>query len=183
MSSDVTDPVVAPIATSMLTAMTNVFGQLDAALGEPTRPVCLRTGVRPALLTSTTEDECCRRLAWLRLTQLYPSVQAEFPANDGAVSPCDIRRWAVGFELGASRCVPVGTGTDLPSCDAWTRVTLDGYDDAAALRRAVLLWQQTHPYETVKVVSANPGDVEGGCAHFVLSIVVAVPAVDCQEAI
>lgn len=181
MTPQIADPVVEPVATSMLTAMTTVFAQLDALTGQPARPVCLRAGTRPTLLTSTTEDECCSRLVWLRWTQLYPSVQQPFPAADGEASPCDIRRWAVGLELGAARCAPAGTGTVLPSCDDWETVVRAGYDDGAALRRSVLLWQQSHPHDTVKVMSADPGDVEGGCVTTTLQIVVAAPAVDCWE--
>lgn len=181
MAPQTTDPVVAPIAADLLAAMTTVFNQLDTLTGDPLRPVCLRTGARPALLASQSEDECCLRLAWLRLTSLYPSVRANFPEPDADPVPCDVRRWAVGFELGASRCAPVGDETSLPTCADWITTTLAGYDDAAALRRAVLLWQSTHPHDTVKIESVDPGDVEGGCVHHTLTIIVAAPAADCWE--
>jgi len=175
------DPVVGPIAAEFLADMITVFNQLDTLNGDPLRPVCLRTGSRPELLATGTEDECCSRLAWLRLTQLYPSAQAAFPAPDDIAAPCDVRRWAVGLELGASRCAPVGTETTLPTCSEWTAVTMAGYDDSAALRRTVLLWQADHPYDTVKIESVDPGSVEGGCVHVTLSIIVAAPAADCWE--
>lgn len=181
MAPQTTDPVVTPIATSLLAAMTTVFAQLDTLTGQPIRPVCLRTGARPVLLASPSEDECCLRLAWLRRTQLYPSVQGRFPAPDPDAEPCDVRRWGVAFELGASRCAPLGSDTSLPTCADWTAVTLAGYDDGAALRRAVLLWQESHQHDTVKIVSDDPGEVEGGCVHTTLSIVVAAPACDYWE--
>ncbi len=173
-----TDPVVGPIATGLIAAMVDVFAVLDDALGEPHRPVCLRTGTVPTLLASQTEDECCLRLVWLRQTQMYPSVQGNFPDPDGNPVPCDIRRWAVGFELGASRCAPVATETALPTCAAWTDVTMALYDDAAALRRSLLAWQQDHPYEAIAVVGGEPGEVSGGCVYTTVTILVAAAACD-----
>jgi hypothetical protein len=175
------DPVVTPIVASLLADATTVFNQLDTANGDPLRPVCLRTGTVPVLLAGPTEDECCLRLAWVRVKQVYPSRQAQFPAPDDSAQPCDVLRWAVAIELGAARCAPVAGETTLPSCADWIAVTLSAFDDGAALRRTVLLWQSQHPYDTVKVVSQDPGSVEGGCVHTTLSIVVAAPAADCWE--
>jgi hypothetical protein len=175
------DPVVRPIVTSLLGDMMIVFNQLDTLNGDPLRPVCLKPGSRPVLLVSQSEDECCSRLVWLRPGRLYPSSQSAFPAPDDIAAPCDVRRWAVELELGASRCAPTGTDTSLPTCAEQIATTLASLDDAAALRRSLLLWQQTHPYDTIKIEAQEPGDVEGGCAHVTLSIIVAAPAADCWE--
>jgi hypothetical protein len=116
-SPQISDPVVAPIVTGLLDCLTVVFAQLDAQTEQPPRPVCVRPGATASLLASQSEDECCLRLAWLRVDAVFPSGQGRFPEPDETAQPCDVIRWAVSIELGASRCAPVGDGMTLPTCE------------------------------------------------------------------
>ena len=173
----ISDPTIAPIAADLVACLT----QEAAKVPNPpsaTRVVCLRPGDRVDLLASQTEDECCAGLMWVRWVRIYPS-GTSFPSPDGTVSPCDVLRWAVRFELGAVRCSPVGTATTLPTCDDWEATTLGVMDDGAAIRRALCCYQQANPDVLVLIDSGAPLTTEGGCTGVSYTVFIAADSCDC----
>lgn len=176
------DLVVAPLAVDLIACLTAEFAAVDAASNVEPRQVCFRPGERMELLLSTTQDECCSGLVWLRPAGMWPSAQ-RFPAPDENVEPCDIRRYAALFELGAARCAPTGTADVLPSCDEWADVTLATLEDAAALRRALCRFKamDDHIDRLVYQGTQTPMSTEGGCVGVLLTVTVAADACDCSQ--
>lgn len=177
------DLVVAPIVVDLLACLTAEFNALDTANGVTPRGVCLRPGERMELLLSTTQDECCSGLIWLRPGDMWPSSQARFPAVDEQAEPCDVRRYAVVFELGAARCAPVGTATTLPTCDQWADVTLATLEDGAALRRAICRFKtmSEHIDRLVYQGTQTRMTTEGGCVGVLLTATIAADNCDCWQ--
>jgi hypothetical protein len=175
------DDVVSPIAVDLLTCLTTIFGELDDLTGDHRRPVCLRAGQRTELLASTTQDECCNRLVWCRWDGMWPSSQTAFPQVDNRVSPCGTARWATRWELGASRCAPIGTAQTLPTCDQWIDVSSAALEDAAALRRAVCCYQQLDVDRLVYIGEGRPMSTEGGCIGSTIIVTIAADVCDCIE--
>lgn len=182
MTSPISDPVVAPIASNLVLCLTAESAKVPNPPSETSRVVCLRPGDHVDLLMSSTEDECCAGLMWVRFVRMYPSAQGKFPAQDGRVTPCDVMRWAVVFELGAVRCSPVGTTEVLPTCDDWTDVTLNTYDDLAAIRRALCCYASSYTDRLIMQGVAEPLTTEGGCTGVSMLVTISGPACDCQEA-
>lgn len=182
MTSPISDPVVAPIAANLILCLTAEAAKVPTPPSETPRIVCLRPGDHVDLLMSSTEDECCQGLMWVRFVRMYPSAQGKFPAQDGRVTPCDVMRWAVVFELGAVRCSPVGTTDELPTCDDWTDVTLNTYDDLAAIRRALCCYATSFTDRLIMQGIAEPLTTEGGCTGVSMLVTISGPSCDCQEA-
>lgn len=179
MTSPISDPVVAPVAADLLLCLSIELAKVpNPVSGEP-RPVCLRPGDRVDLLISQTQDECCDGLAWVRLVRMYPSVRGKFPSQDSDVEMCDVLRWALVFELGAVRCAPTPEAGDLATCDEWSDVTLNQYDDLAAIRRTFCCYQEQNIDRLVSVDSAEPITVEGGCTGVRMLATISAPSCDC----
>lgn len=181
MTSPVSDTTVAPIAADLVLCLAAELAKVPNPVVHTPRPVCLRPGDRVDLLISQTQDECCEGLSWVRLARMYPSGQQQFPLQDGYVTPCDVLRWAVVFELGAVRCAPTAEAEDLPTCDEWTDTTLNEYDDLAALRRAVCCYQQQHTDRLISQDAGEPITTEGGCTGVTLLVTIDAPSCDCTE--
>jgi hypothetical protein len=183
VSAPLPDLLVAPLAVDLLTALTAEFNALDAAHHVEPRQVCLRPGERMELLLSANQDECCSGLVWLRPAGNWPSAQAGFPSPDERVEPCDIRRYAVAFELGAARCAPVGTVETLPTCDEWADTTLATLEDGAALRRALCRFKAMdgHLDRLVYQGQQSPMSTEGGCVGVTITVTIAGDSCDCHQ--
>jgi hypothetical protein len=181
--SPLPDLVVSPLVVDLVACLTAEFNTLDTANGVPLREICLRPGERMELLLSTTQDECCTGLIWLRPGNVWPSAQGPFPAVDERTEPCDVRRYAVEFELGAARCAPVGTATTLPTCDQWSDVTLATLEDGAALRRALCRFKAMsgHIDRLVHQGQQSRLTTDGGCVGVLLSATIAADNCDCWQ--
>lgn len=173
------DLVVAPIAADLVLCLAAEMARVPNPVSADPRPVCLRPGDRVDLLMSSTDDECCRGLSWVRWVRMFPSASSPFPAQDDAVTPCGVQRWAVVFELGAVRCSPTPGIDALPSCDEWTDVTLNMYDDLAAIRRAVCCYERQEPYRLVVQQDAEPITTEGGCSGVTMLVTISSQPCDC----
>lgn len=174
----ISDPTVAPIAATLVACLAQEAAKVPDPPATP-RVVCLRPGDHVDLLASQTEDECCSGLMWVRWSRIHPSAQS-FPSQDGRVSPCDVMRWAVTFELGAVRCSPIGTSNSLPTCDDWEATTLGMMDDGAAIRRALCCFQKTYPDTLMIIDSGMPLTTEGGCTGVVYTVIIAADSCDCE---
>lgn len=171
----VRDPVVMPVAEILLDCLSAEIAKVPT----PPAQVCLRLGASVDLLLSTTRDECCEGLAWVRLVSFYPS--REFPEQDLLYQNCP-SQWAVVFELGVARCAPRPSATELPDCDTWTLLASDIMDDAAAMRRvATCCFPESYPDKPVLAGLWEPITTEGGCAGGTMQLTVSVDPCDCLE--
>jgi hypothetical protein len=180
VTAPISDPIIAPIAADLVLCLAEEIAKVPNPPTTDPRVVCLRPGDRIELLISTMEDECCAGLAWVRWTGMVPSRSA-FPAADDTVSPCDVMRWAVTFELGAVRCSPTPDADALPTCDEWTDTTLNVYDDLAAIRRALCCYTVAHPYVLVLQGAGEPLMTEGGCVGVAMTVTIAADTCDCPR--
>lgn len=178
----ISDPSVMPLARRML----ECFETEIAKVLDPPTYVQLRTGLSVSHLLSTTSDECCQGLAWVRPASFWPSSDA-FPAQDETPLPKGVNAWAIELELGAIRCMPTPDATRIPTGDEWEAVTQAVMDDAAAMRRAICCFIDGYPAGRNGNLSVIPGiwqplPTEGGCAGGVLPVTVRGLACDCSQA-
>jgi hypothetical protein len=175
----ISDPLVMPLADDMLECL----AQEMAKVANPPAYVQLRAGNVVAHLASTTQDECCQGLAWVRPPSFFPS-SAVFPAQDAAPLKTGTRAWAVTLELGAVRCAPTPDETRIPTAEEWDAVTRAVMDDAAAMRRAICCFIDGDATRRGRVLPGvwQPLDVQGGCVGGILPVTILGPACDCADA-
>lgn len=175
----VADPVVMPLAREMLEC-------LDQEIHKVLKPpayVQLRAGNIVAHLLSTSSDECCQGLAWVRPVSFFPS-SGTFPAQDEVPQKGGVRSWAITLELGAIRCFPTPGASSIPTEDQWDAATQAQMDDAAAFRRAVCCFIDAKPGRSGRVLIGQwePLSIEGGCSGGIMPVTIQGPACDCSEA-
>jgi len=175
----VSDPLVMPLARELL----ECYEQELAKLENPPAYVQLRAGNVVAHLVSTSQDECCEGLGWVRPASFFPSSDA-FPVPDGAPVKGGTRAWAVTLELGFVQCAPVGDETQIPTADDWDATVQGVMDAAAAMRRAICCFVEAAPRRSGRVVIGTwqPIEVQGGCVGGLMPVTVSGPACDCSEA-
>jgi hypothetical protein len=150
----------------------------------PPASIGLRPGTVVDHLMSTTDDECCNGLAWVRPASFFPS-SGTFPAQDEAPLPKGTSTWGITLEMGAVRCAPTPEPTGIPSNEDWFAVVQDVMDDAAAMRRAICCFIDRKPNHRARNVLPGlwqPLSVQGGCVGGILTVTLRGPACDCSEA-
>lgn len=172
----ISDPVVMPLARELLECLEQEMAKVE----NPPAYVQLRSGNVVAHLASTTQDECCEGLAWVRPALFAPS-SAVFPVQDPAPIKGGTRAWAITLEMGAVRCAPTPDETRIPTADEWDEVTQAVMDDAAAMRRALCCFAETRNGLVLPGVW-QPLDAQGGCVGGIMPITVRGPACDCSDA-
>lgn len=176
----VSDPLVMPLARELL----DCYAQELAKLEDPPASIGIRPGTVVDFLLSTTDDECCAGLAWVRPGTFFPS-SAAFPAQDQTPQTKGTRAWAVTLELGIVRCAPTPDENSIPSNEEWEAVTEMVMDAAAAMRRAICCWIDADPVNRKQKVLPGqwqPVAVQGGCVGGVLPVTLLGPACDCLDA-
>lgn len=175
----VADPLVMPLARELL----ECFAQELAKVESPPRYVQLRPGNVVDHLLSTTEDECCDGLGWVRPAGFFPS-SSTFPGQDETPLPKGILAWAVTLEMGAVRCAPTPDANRIPTGEEWDDTTQAVMDDAAAMRRAICCFIDAKPGRAKSVLPGGwqPLSVQGGCVGGILPITIRGPICDCTEA-
>lgn len=174
MTTDtISDPVLSGLALDLLTCLEDAAKR--TAL--PPKRFNLRPGIQIDLLLSTTVDECCEGLAWVRPVLGWPS--ATFPVIDQTFVNCYPVQWAVQLEMGIARCAPRPSTNQLVTPEAWTDLTLAILDDYAAMRTALCCFEATHPDLMYLAGTWEPLPVDGGCVGGRQMVTVAVGACDC----
>lgn len=176
----IADPVVMPLAYEMLACYEQ---EIDKVASPP-----LYRGLRPGQIVdhmlSTTQDECCQGLAWVRPVLFFPS-SGKFPIQDEEPVPKGTSAWAITLELGAVRCSPTPPEDTIPTDAQWNEVVQAVMDDAAAMRRAICCFIAADPINrsrNVLPLQWQPLDTSGGCVGGTLQVVVRGPGCDCSEA-
>lgn len=110
---------------------------LQAPHSKPILPehVMLRAGQQVTPLLSTSDDECCRGLGWVRIAGI--SGIRELNSTDARDSQCFEQERVLTLELGAARCAPTPGSTGIPSEDDWTAVAMLLDEDQGAMEKAV----------------------------------------------
>jgi hypothetical protein len=175
----VTIPLVEKSITPVATMLLGCFAEAIGQVARPPRAVSFRPGGEVQLLLSKLRDECCEGLAWLRVTDSYPSTR--FPERDIEFVNCEPIQFAAVVELGAARCAPIGTVATLPSAGQWTETTLDTLADKAAMRRAMCCFKLLDPDRMWLMGSWLPLTAEGGCVGGTQLVTIAVDDVDCWD--
>ena len=175
----ISDPLVMPFAEEMLECL----AQEMAKVPSPPVYVQLRPGNVVAHLMSTTEDECCQGLAWVRPAPFFPS-SGVFPTQDPAPVKGGTRAWAVTLELGAVRCAPTPDETRIPTGAEWHATVQAVMDDGAAMRRAICCFIDAAPGRSGRVLPGawQPLDVQGGCVGGIITVTILGPSCDCADA-
>lgn len=182
----IADPVVMPLARELLACLDIEMQKVE----NPPKYIQLRMGSVVDHLISTTSDECCEGLAWVRPAAFYPST-SPFPeqlATPTQGMPAGAKVWAVTLEMGAVRCFPTPGPDSIPSAEQWDAATQACLDDAAAMRRALCCLiagpNERNPRGSAKVLPGQwlPLQTLGGCAGGILTVTVMGPACDCTEA-
>jgi hypothetical protein len=177
----VADPLVMPLARELLDCYAV---ELDKVTSPPAY-VGLRPGTVVDHLISTSHDECCQGLGWVRPSTFFPS-SGTFPNQDAAPigDAQGARAWVVELEMGAVRCSPTPGPGSIPTTAQWDAVTQAVMDDAAAMRRAICCFIDAVPGRKKRVLPGRwqPVAVQGGCVGGVLTMTVLGPACDCPDA-
>lgn len=174
----ISDPLVMPLAQELLACLDQEVVKVE----NPPLHIGLRPGTVVDHLLSTSEDECCDGLAWVRPAGFFPS-SATFPAQDEAPLPKGTSAWAVTLEMGVVRCAPTPDATSIPSASDWEDVTQAVMDDAAAMRRAICCFIDAKQGRTRRVLPGlwQPLSVQGGCVGGILPVTIMGPACDCAD--
>jgi hypothetical protein len=175
----ISDPMVMPLARELLECYDLELMKVE----NPPMYVQLRPGNVVAHLLSTSEDECCSGLAWVRPASFFPS-SGVFPAQDPVPFKGGTRAWAVTLELGAVRCAPTPDANRIPTAEEWDATVQAVMDDAAAMRRAICCFIDAKQGRSGRVLAGlwQPLDVEGGCVGGILPVTIQGPACDCADA-
>jgi hypothetical protein len=175
----VADPVVMPLARELLACLDLEISKVAS----PPQYVQLRPGTIVDHLMSTSDDECCAGLAWVRPAGFVPS-SGTFPAQDEVPIKGGVRAWAITLEMGAIRCAPTPGPSAIPTGDEWDATVQAVMDDAAAMRRAICCFIDAAPGRSARVLAGlwQPISVQGGCTGGTLPVTIMGPACDCSEA-
>lgn len=175
----ISDPLVMPLADEMLECLAQELAKVTS----PPANVQLRAGNVVAHLMSTSEDECCQGLGWVRPVTFFPS-SGVFPTQDAAPIKGGTRAWAVTLELGAVRCAPTPDADRIPTGAEWDATVNAVMDDAAAMRRAICCFTDAVPNRSGRVLPGawQPLDVQGGCVGGIITVTILGPSCDCADA-
>lgn len=177
----ISDPLVMPLARELLDCYTIELAKVET----PPTYIGLRPGTVVDHLISTSQDECCEGLAWVRPSGFYPS-SGTFPAQDATPLKSELpaRAWAVTLEMGIVRCAPTPDAQSIPTTAEWDEVTQAVMDAGAAMRRALCCFIDAKPSRRGRVLPGlwQPVAVQGGCVGGVLPMTVLGPSCDCPDA-
>lgn len=160
---------------------------LESALAlnpNPPASVCLRSGREVQFGVSTTQDECCDGLGWVRVDAFYAS-EINFPEEDTVARNCAPGQYALRLEIGVARCAEWGDEANLPTCDQQTTLARQISLDRRAIQEAIccLRAQYTELLGDPRVPTIEGTweqlDIEGGCAGSSKMITLAVLSSCC----
>lgn len=173
------DRVITPVAARLLGCLATQVA-LWPELIRP-RHVGLRPGAQAPIGISTSRDECCEGLAWVRLTGVVPSSTQNWPSAD--VVPqggCGTLMLALNFEIGIVRCAPTPNASKMTSVEAWNMLSERAYLDYITMTRAICCFQAGTSRLTL-VGAYAPLGVDGNCYGGTISFSVAALPCNCED--
>lgn len=172
------DHVITPVAAELLGCLEDALHTAypTVAAGRPAN-ITLRTGDQADLLLSTTRDECCEGIGWVRVVTWYPTLN--FPEQQTVFQRCAVLMWAVVLEMGVARCAPVAGVSDLPSTAQWAEAAGRVNLDSAAMMKAVCCFRDIDTDRMWVPAPWQPIRTEGGCIGGTAQLTVAAPPCNC----
>lgn len=174
------DPIGSPVAEQLLMCLEDQLSTLPS----PPKYMQLRVGQETGPLIGENIDECCAGLAWVRISDIYPSWDS-FPGPDNTWLPCGPLAYAVVLEMGVAFCMPWSDSDDTfenrdpPNAQDWATAFQTQMQHQTLMRRAAACCFR--PTQRRAVGSWSPLPVEGGCTGGKMTVTVSVPApcADC----
>lgn len=176
----IADPLIMPLAIELLECYQQELAKLENVPGS----IGLRPGTIVDFLMSTSDDECCGGLAWVRPAGFFPSSGPAI-VQDASPNKQGILGWGVTLELGYVTCAPTPDQNTIPSNADWADITQDVMDAAAAMRRAICCFiEADKPNRLQRVLPGlwQPVAVQGGCVGGLIPVTLRGPACDCADA-
>lgn len=183
-SAVVHDQMVMPIALQVKTCLVAEVGKL----ANPPAQVQIRPGATFSAMYDSHGDECCLGIAYVRPGAQVPTTGnwptpltgVDGPSASGGRAPY----YAVNFEIGIYRCIPVvaddGTGADnFPTGAQWLQAAQDQLDDAAALRRVICCLQAFYGLDSVIAGQVQPLENSANCGGIMTTVAIRATACDC----
>lgn len=120
--------VALPLAQTLLQCLQ------DSLTVNPPAQICLRAGEAVTPQLSTTEDECCSGLAWVRIASTEPLI---LRGQEDLTSGCFNHMRITRLEMGVVRCMPTPDADTLVTCDQWTALAAQMEADHTAMEAAL----------------------------------------------
>lgn len=120
--------VALPLAQALLQCLD------DSLVTNPPAQICLRAGERVTPQLSTTEDECCSGLAWVRIASTEPLI---LRGAEDTMFGCVNHMRLTTLEMGVVRCMPTPPADTLVTCDQWTALALQLEADHTSMEAAI----------------------------------------------
>lgn len=136
--------VALPLAQTLLQCLE------DSLTVNPPAQVCLRAGefVNPSL--SSTEDECCSGLGWVRIVDTQPLV---LRGQEDLTFGCINHMRVTTLEMGVVRCHATPDADTLVTCDQWTAEAVQLEADHTAMEAALCCLQGVVTGGTVPAIT------------------------------
>lgn len=154
--------------THAMTLAQELLACLETALGAGPAPIAsehvmLRAGREVTPLLGTTDDECCRGLAWVRIAR----VSGVRTLGERENITCFEQERTLTLEMGVARCAPTSDISGVPTEDQWEAVALQLDADHGAMEAAVCCafgdLDDSLVAEEVAVGDYEPFGVDGNC--------------------
>lgn len=147
---------------------------LESALGAGPAPilpqyVMLRAGAEVTPLLSTSTDECCTGLGWVRIA----SVSGVRGVGERDNVACFQSERVLTLELGVARCMPTPGPGSIPTEAEWLAVALQADADHGAMEEAVCCAfndLEGSGAEEVAVGEYRPFGVDGNCVGGTMTV-------------
>lgn len=146
--------VALPLAQTLLQCLE------DSLTVNPPAQICLRAGEAVTPQLSTTEDECCSGLAWVRIASVSPLV---LRGQEDLTFGCVNHMRTTTLEMGVVRCMPTPDADTLVTCDQWTALTAQMEADHTAMEAALCCLRGVVTGGTVPAITdiaLYPGEYE-----------------------
>lgn len=136
--------VALPLAQTLLQCLE------DSLTVNPPAQICLRGGNQVTPQLSTTEDECCSGLAWVRIAGTDPLV---LRGQEDLTFGCVNHLRVTVLEMGVVRCMPTHNADTLVTCDQWTALVAQMEADHTAMEAALCCLQDAVRGGTVPAIT------------------------------
>lgn len=168
------DTLVNPQAQDLLQCLQDALGD-HPYFAIPPGVVSIRVGERAVIgVTLAGADECMCGYAWVRVSSVFPTSEADFPGVLSDTQPQCGLTWGMRFEMGIKRCIDDPTQPISP--DRWQEFQTRTMIDLACMREAICCFvgRQSPPAAVVpwrySIGEFVPSGPEGMCVGWAVEI-------------
>lgn len=176
-------PISDPLVTPLMLELLECYHQELLKMTVPPQHIGVRPGTIVDFLLSTSDNECCEGLAWVRPSAVEP-LTFQGDQRLAAASSIGTIGWLVTLEMGIVVCALTPEADAIPTAAEWLAVTQDVNDAGAAMRRAICCFIDAEPGRAKRVQPGiwQPVAVQGGCVGGLMPVTIQGPACDCVDA-